>query len=323
MRSLISVLPALLGIALVLVACGDDSDPSAGENPAELTAIATTTHVADLVRNVGGARVEVRGILPAGADPHDYEPRPSDAASLTEAPVVFRSGGDLDGWLDDLLDNAGADSEVVSLIDRVETIENGHDHEGEDKDEEHIDPHWWQDPRNAILAVAAVRQALTEADPEGRDSYQRNASAYTKQLQRLDSGIADCLDQVPPAQRKLVTTHDALGYFAERYDIEVVGALIPSLSTQAQPSSKDINNLVDQIRDENVNAIFPETAINDRIEQAVSREAGAKVGKALWADSLGPKGSTGDTYLNAMAFNAEAIVDGMTDGKIVCRPEGQ
>jgi len=127
--------------------------------------------------------------------------------------------------------------------------------------------------------------------------------------------------QVPAGLRKLVTTHDALGYFADRYDVEVVGALIPSLSTQAQPSVEDINALVGQIRDEGVKAIFPETAINNKLEQAVSREAGAEVGKPLWADSLGPEGSTGDTYLKAMAFDTEVMVDGMTAGKVACKPK--
>jgi zinc/manganese transport system substrate-binding protein len=309
-RAFISLL-VVACIAPVLGSCGGDA--GSGDSEAHLTAVATTTQVADLVANVGGERVDVEGILSPGGDPHAYEPRPSDAAALADAAVVFKSGGDVDGWLDDLIDNAGADAEVVSLIDHVHTIQ------GEDEGEE-SDPHWWQDPRNAILAVAAVRDALIEADPEGHDIYRRNAAAYTRRLERLDSAIAACIAKVPTGQRKLVTTHDALGYFAARYDVEVVGALIPSLSTQAQPSVKDIAALVDQIREEGVKAIFPETAINDRLEQAVSREAGAEVGKPLLADSLGREGSTGDTYLEAMASNTEAMVDGMTAGEVACRP---
>jgi ABC-type Zn uptake system ZnuABC Zn-binding protein ZnuA len=312
MRTLVPLL-VLSCTALALTSCGGDAGSGAGGGEADLTAVATTSQVADLVKDVGGARVDVQGILPPGGDPHAFEPRPSDAASLTDAPVVFRSGGDLDGWLDELLDNAGADADVVSLIDHVHTIQG--DTGGE------IDPHWWQDPRNAILAVAAVRDALTEVDPEGRETYRRNAAAYTRRLGRLDAEIAACMAKVPAGRRKLVTTHDALGYFANRYDVEVVGALIPSLSTQAQPSVGDIKALVGQIRDEGVEAIFPETAINDKLEQAVSREAGTEVGKPLWADSLGPEGSTGDTYLKAMAFNTEAMVDGMTAGKLACKPK--
>ena len=312
MRTLVLVL--VLGcVALLLTSCGEDADSGAGGGEADLTAVATTSQVADLVSNVGGARVEVEGILPPGGDPHAFEPRPSDAAALTDAAVVFRSGGDLDGWLDELLDNAGADADVVSLIDHVRTIRSG---AGEE-----IDPHWWEDPRNAILAVAAVRDALTEVDPAGRDTFRRNAAAYTQRLRRLDSEIAACMAKVPAGRRKLVTTHDALGYFADRYDVEVVGALIPSLSTQAQPSVEDINALVGQIRDEGVKAIFPETAINDKLEQAVSREAGAEVGAPLWTDSLGREGSTGDTYIEALSSNTEAMVDGMTAGKVACKPK--
>ena len=312
MRTLVLVL--VLGcVALLLTSCGEDADSGAGGGEADLTAVATTSQVADLVSNVGGARVEVEGILPPGGDPHAFEPRPSDAAALTDAAVVFRSGGDLDGWLDELLDNAGADAEVVSLIDHVHTIQ-------ADAGEE-IDPHWWEDPRNAILAVAAVRDALTEVDPAGRDTFRRNAAAYTQRLRRLDSEIAACMAKVPAGRRKLVTTHDALGYFADRYHVEVVGALIPSLSTQAQPSVEDINALVGQIRDEGVKAIFPETAINDKLEQAVSREADAEVGAPLWTDSLGREGSTGDTYLEALSSNTEAMVDGMTAGKVACKPK--
>jgi ABC-type Zn uptake system ZnuABC Zn-binding protein ZnuA len=307
------VLLLVLGsTALPLTSCGGDADSGAGDQ-AKLTAVATTSQVADLVSNVGGARVDVDGILPSGGDPHAFEPRPSDAASLTDAPVVFRSGGDLDGWLDELLDNAGADADVVSLIDHVHTIRA--DTGGE------IDPHWWQDPRNAILAVAAVRDALTEVDPKGRATYRRNAVAYTRRLRRLDSEIAACMAKVPAGRRQLVTTHDALGYFADRYHVDVVGALIPSLSTQAQPSVEDINALVGQIRDEGVKAIFPETAINEKLEQAVSREADAEVGAPLWTDSLGREGSTGDTYIKAMAHNTEAMVDGMTAGAVGCRPK--
>jgi ABC-type Zn uptake system ZnuABC Zn-binding protein ZnuA len=314
-RALVSLL--VLGcIAPALASCGGEADSDAGGARADLTAVATTSQVADLVGNVGGARVDVEGILPAGGDPHAFEPQPSDAASLTDAAVVFKSGGDLDGWLDELLDNAGADADVVSLIDHVHTIQGDKEDAGEE-----IDPHWWQDPRNAMLAVAAVRDALIKADPEGRAAYRRNAAAYSQRLRRLDSEIAACMAKVPTGQRKLVTTHDALGYFANRYGVEVVGALIPSRSTQAQPSVKDINALVDQIRDEGVEAIFPETAVNDKLEQAVSREAHAEVGKPLWADSLGREGSTGDTYLKAMAFNTEVMVDGMTAGEVACRPK--
>ncbi len=273
----------------------------------ELTVVATTTQVGDLARNVGGRRVEVEQILSSGADPHDYEPRPSDAAALADAPLVFKSGGELDEWLDGLIDSAGSDAEIVDLIGSVGTTRAD-------------DPHWWQNPRNATAAVAAIRDALIEADPEGRETYRANAAAYTERLERLDERIAACIKRVPAAQRKIVTTHDALGYYADRYGIEVIGSVIPSLSTQAQPSAGDIDRLVRQIEDENVEAVFPESGVSDRLEQALSREAGAEVGAPLWADTLGEEGSPSGTYLGAMAANTEALVDGMTGGRVSCRP---
>jgi zinc/manganese transport system substrate-binding protein len=287
--------------------CGEGDSEASG---AELTVVATTTQVTDLVQNVGGRRVEVHGILDTNADPHDYEPRPSDVGAIGDAPVVFKSGGDIDGWLDELIENAGGDPRVVSLIDSIHTIE------GDEKDG--VDPHWWENPRNAIRAVAVIRDALIEADPSGHEVYSRNAAAYLRRLEALDREIADCMRRVPVDKRKFVTTHDALSYFAERYDVEVVGALIPSLSTQAQPSARDIDELVDQIREEDVEAIFPETALNERLESAVSREAGAEVGGHLWADALGPEGSGAETYLDAMRRNADTMAEGMSGGAVTC-----
>jgi ABC-type Zn uptake system ZnuABC Zn-binding protein ZnuA len=288
--------------ASALSACGNDGS---GANGRELTVVATTTQVGDLVRRVGGDRVDVEQILTSGADPHDYEPRPSDAAALAGAAVVFRSGGDLDGWLDGLIDSAGSDAGVVELSDSVEKLGS--------------DPHWWQNPQNAIRAVATIRDALIEADPAGRRTYTRNAAAYAKKLERLDAQVAACIERVPAAKRKLVTTHDALAYYADRYGIEAIGSVIPSLSTQAQPSAKDVSRLVDQIEDEGVEAVFPESGISDRLEQALSREAGAEVGAPLWADTLGEEGTAAGTYTGALVHNTRALVDGMSGGSVSCR----
>src|SRR5215212_11680879 len=151
----------LLAAAVSVTGCGDGGG---GTGDASVNVVATTTQVTDLVRNVGGDRVSVDSILRPNSDPHEYEPRPSDAAALSDADLVFRSGGDLDEWLDDVVDSAGGDADEVTLIDSVKTI-------GGEGGE--TDPHWWQNPRNAILAVAAIRDALIEADPGGRGGYDR------------------------------------------------------------------------------------------------------------------------------------------------------
>ena len=295
----------LLLLAAAVLGCGDGGSPDGG---GKLTVAATTPQVADLARNVGGDRVDVRTIVPASADPHDYEPRPSDVAAIADAGVVLRSGGDLDEWLGELTDNAGGDAQTASLIDSVETI----DGEGE------TDPHWWQDPRNAARAVRTIERMLEEADPEGRERYRQNADRYAARLRALDAGIARCVGRVPAAKRKIVTTHDALGYFADRYGIEVVGAVIPSLSTQAQASAGDVQRLVEQIRAEGVEAIFPESAVSAKLEEAIARESGAAIGDSLYADSLGPEGTEAGTYLGATAANADALVEGMSGGRVAC-----
>jgi zinc/manganese transport system substrate-binding protein len=305
---LLPVLLSLAATAAVVTACGGDSGGSGGR---ELSAVATTTHAGDLLRSVGGDRVDVRTLLGPEADPHGYEPRPSDVAAISKAALVVKSGGELDEWLDDLLENAGGDAETLTLIDSVRTIPG---------DGGEADPHWWQDPRNAVLATREIERALVRLDPDGRAAYERNARAYVERLRRLDAAIAACMRKVPDAKRKLVTTHDALRYFANRYHVEIVGAIIPSRSTQAQPSAQDVDELVDQIRAQGVEAIFPETALNPKLERAISREAGASVGDALWADSLGPEGTDGETYIEAMASNTGAMVNGMTGGEVSCRP---
>jgi ABC-type Zn uptake system ZnuABC Zn-binding protein ZnuA len=295
----LAVLVAVAVGMMVVAGCGDDSGSADG-----LSVVATTTQAADLARQVGGGGVNVEGMLRPGGDPHDYEPRPSDVAAVAGAAVVFRSGGEVDDWLGDVIDNAGGDAEVVTLIDSVKRLDD--------------DPHWWQDPRNGVRAVEAIRAELSKVDPGGRAAYARNAERTIRRLRRLDRKIAGCVARVPAAKRKIVTTHDALGYFARRYGVEVVGAVIPSLSTQAQASAGDVERLVEQIRREGVEAVFPESSVNPDIELAIAREAGARIGDSLYADSLGTKGSAGETYIGALAADARRLVRGMSGGRVAC-----
>jgi ABC-type Zn uptake system ZnuABC Zn-binding protein ZnuA len=185
-----------------------------------------------------------------------------------------------------------------------------------------LDPHWWQDPRNAVRALGQIRAALSRADPAGRDQYARRTAAAAGRLRRLDRSVTRCIRRVPPAQRTLVTSHDALGYYADRYGLRLVGAVIPSLSSQAQPSARDVTRLVRQIRRERVRAIFPERSLNPKLEAAVSRESGARVGGGLWTDALGPPGSSGATYARSIASNTETLARDLTGGRVRCRVAG-
>ncbi|HWT23485.1 MAG TPA: zinc ABC transporter substrate-binding protein [Solirubrobacteraceae bacterium] len=286
--------------ALLLAGCSASGDAAADGGR---TVVATTTQAADLARAVGGARVSVVGLLAPNADPHDYEVRPDDVKALAGAMLVVRSGGDLDDWLGDAIEASGTHAPTLTLIDHVER-------RGDD-------PHWWQDPRNGIRAVAALRDGLVRADPDGRRGYVRRAAHVTARLRALDAAAARCLARIPASRRKLVTTHDALGYYAARYDLEVVGTVIPSLSTRAQPSAGDVAALVAMIRREGVGAVFAESSVRPEVERAIAREAGARVGRPLWADTLGPAESDGATYLRSLAANTRAIAEGL--GALRCR----
>jgi zinc/manganese transport system substrate-binding protein/manganese/iron transport system substrate-binding protein len=298
---MLRALPLLL-LVVLLPGCGG-ADAS-GDAPVRV--VATTGQAADFARAVGGDRVAVTGLLAPNADPHEFEVRPDDVKALADADLVVRSGGDLDEWLDGALDSSGSDAPQITLADHVTVVDD--------------DPHWWQDPHNAIAAVAALRAALVEADPAGAAAYRRNAAAYTRELERLDERVRACIDRVPAARRTLVTTHDALGYYARRYGIRVVGAVIPSRSTVAQPSAGEVAALVDTIRREGVRAVFAESSVNADVEEAIARDAGATVGTALWADTLGPADSDGATYVDSIASNTAALVDGFTGGEVSCRP---
>jgi zinc/manganese transport system substrate-binding protein len=309
MRSMAALLALSLATSIATAGCGNDRGSGSADGR-KVEVVATTTQVANLVHNVGRERVDVHQILQPNSDPHGYEPRPSDAKAVADARAIFRSGGDVDDWMGDVIDNAGGDAPQLTLIDGLATR----------RLEDEADPHWWQNPRNAERAVRAIRDELVKVDPDGRASYERAARRYLGRLVRLDRQTAACIGRLPVTRRKLVTSHDALGYYADRYGLEVIGAVIPSLSSQAQPSAKDVQRLVDQIRSTGVKAIFPESSINPKLERAVARESGAETGSPLWTDSLGPSGSSGATYLDSIAFNTAAIVKGLSGGTIVCRP---
>jgi ABC-type Zn uptake system ZnuABC Zn-binding protein ZnuA len=302
------VLATGLCLAL-LVASSGCGDAHADRRP---VVVATTTQVADIARNVAGPDVKVVSILAPNADPHEYEIRPPDMKALTHARLVVRSGGDVDGWLGDAVAGGGSGASTLDLIRHVAQRRAGAD----------LDPHWWQDPRNAIRAVGAIRDALVRADPGHAAAYRAGAARYTARLRALDAAVARCWAGVPRSERVLVTTHDALGYYARRYGLRVVGAVIPSLSTAGQPSSGELTALVRTIRAQHVRAVFAEESVNPKVEAAIAADSGARVGAPLWADALGPRGSSGATYATSIVANTRALVGGLTGGRQTCALRG-
>jgi ABC-type Zn uptake system ZnuABC Zn-binding protein ZnuA len=214
-----------------------------------------------------------------------------------------------------VVSESGSDAKVVDLGSQVPQRVPG---ETSGPEASRFDAHWWHDPRNAEKAVLVIRDALARADPDHTAAYDRNAEAYLAKLRRLDSAIGDCLGAVPAAERKLVTDHDAFNYFARRYGIQVVGAVIPSQSTTAQPSAGDVAKLSALIRREGVKAVFPESSVNPKLAQQIASQTGARANFTLYGDTLGPKGSAGATYLTMEAANADAMARGFTGGAHGC-----
>ena len=303
---------ALGALALLAAGCG-----SAGGDPGKVDVVATTTQLGDFAREVGGEAVEVDQILEPNSDPHDYEPRPSDVEGAAKAEVIFVSGDDLDAWIGEIVSDSGSDAEVVDLGAEVPVRLPG---ESSGEEASRYDSHWWHDPRNAEAAVRGIGRALIAADPSQRQTFKRNARAYLAKLRALDRGIAKCIDSVPPARRKLVTDHDAFGYFAQRYGVEVIGAVIPSQTTQAQPSAQDLSELAKTIEAEDVQAIFPESSLSSKVADAIANQTGASADYTLYGDTLGPEGSDGDTYIGMEKANADAMVRGFTGGERGCSP---
>jgi len=292
--------------ALGASGCGAD----AGGRDGALEVVATTTQLGDIVRAIGGDAVDVHQILAPNSDPHDYEPRPGDVKAAASAAVVFESGDDLDGWMADIVEQSGAEAAVVVAGEHA--VSRAADD----------DPHWWHDPRNVAAAIPALRDALIAADPDERADYERGARAYLAKVSALDRGIERCFAAVPEAQRKLVTDHDAFGFFARRYGIRVVGAVIPAAATQAQPSAGAVAELVELVRREGVRAVFPESSASPDLARTIAERTGATAEHTLYGDTLGPEGSDGATYLTMERHNADAMARGFTGGAAGCAIPG-
>jgi len=288
--------------ALVVAGCSASGGGAGGDRAGAgggLRVVATSTQVADLAANVGGDRVQVTSLLKPGIDPHDYEPSPADIDAIAHADLVLENGVGLEAWLGDTVDSSGFDGPVVDTSQGVRLRMAGGA----------ADPHIWQDPRNAERMAATIERGLAAAEPSAATTFQANLAAYTRQLQALDSEVQRQIDSL--ANKKLVTNHDAFGYYVDRYGLQLVGSVIPSFDTSAELSGRDIRDLVAEIKATRVKAILSETSLPPRTAETIGREAGVKVvtgEDALYGDTLGPRGSDGDTYLKMIRHNTRTIV---------------
>jgi len=278
---------------------------AAARDDGPLKVVATTPITADLFRQVGGQLVEVESILPTNADAHDFEPRPEDIIKVEDAAAVFKHGLHLDEWANDLIENSGTEAQVFVVTDGIETLESDEEEFAEG------DPHVWFDPTRAQQMVDNIAAGLGAVDPDGADSYQQRATAYDSQLSTLDQEIRDRIVLIPEDQRKIVTNHDALGYYADRYGLTVVGTVFPGSDTRSEPSAQEVVDLVDSINQEGVKAVFAENTVNPTLAEELANEAGVEIVDTLFTDSLGDPGSGADTYIGLMQTDTRLIVEAL------------
>ncbi len=301
----------LLGTALILSACAGQGEQASGN--ARLKVVATTSIVGDVTAQVGGELIELSVLLPVGADPHSFELSPQDVAAVSEADLIFANGAGLETFLDNLIESAGAQEKVVQVSEGIEFQESAGEHEAGEEEHEHaegIDPHTWTDPNNVLVWLQNIEAALSERDPANAAAYQSNADYYRGELAALDAWIRMQVEQIPPAQRKIVTDHLQFGYFAAQYGFEQVGAILPGFSTLAQPSAQDLAALEDAIASLQVKAIFVGNNFNPSLAERVAEDTNTRL-LFVYTGSLSEAGGEAGTYLDYMRFNTAAFVEGL------------
>lgn len=285
---------AVLSLSVLIGAVAGCGGSEAGDGRAEV--VVTTTILGDVVRAVAGDAVAVDVVLPLGADPHDFAASARQAEAMASADLLVVNGGDFEHGLDDVIESAAdGGTPVFTFLDHARPLEDG-------------DPHFWTDPTRMADAVDALVPELAELDGVDGEALEARAAEYLEQLDALDAEVEALLADVPDERRVLVTNHEVLGYFADRYDLEVVGAVIPSLTTSAAPSASDVDELAELIRDEGVPAIFAETTQSTDLAEALAEAVGRDVAVVeLFSESLGEEGSGAETYLGLVRTDASRI----------------
>jgi ABC-type Zn uptake system ZnuABC Zn-binding protein ZnuA len=273
-------------------ACG----PAPAVNENDLKILASTTFLADIAQNVTGDRAVVDSLLPFDADPHAYQAAPSDVRRIAESDLLILNGMGYEHFIEPLLENAGGERLIVEAASGL----------GQDGD----DPHMWLDPNPVITYVENIRDGLIQVDPDGAEIYRANADSYITELKGLDSWIVDQVAQIPAEDRLLVTNHEALGYFAQRYGFKIVDTVLPSFSSEASASAQEIAATIDAVRATGARVIFLDEVENKDLAEQIASETGVKIVDDLHLESL-TQGPPAGTYIEMMKHNVLQIVEGL------------
>jgi zinc/manganese transport system substrate-binding protein len=266
-----------------------------------LKVVASFSILGDLVRNVGGNSVEVSTLVGADSDAHVYSPTPADAKKVADAKLIVVNGLGFEGWLPRLVQSSGSKAKIVTATEGISPRRIG----------SAADPHAWQSVGNAKIYVANIRDALSTVDPANAGQYRTNAEAYLARLDALDREVRDTIAKLPPARRKVISTHTAFGYFAASYGVEFIAPL--GVSTESEPSARDIAKIITQIKQAKIPAVFLENVTDPRLIQRISAETGARVGGTLYSDGLTGEKGDAPTYIDMVRHNIKALTRALGD----------
>ncbi|WP_332118049.1 metal ABC transporter substrate-binding protein [Azorhizobium caulinodans] len=311
----------LLAAALVLGAT-----PALAQSPApaaKLPVVASFSILGDFVKNVGGDRIALSTIVGPNADTHVYQPTPNDAKKLAGAKVIFVNGLGFEGWMDRLVKASGTKATVVVATKGITPRERSKDEPQDDDDHgpkgkkadaghDHgpIDPHAWQSVANAKVYVANVRDGLIAADPAGKDTYTANAAAYLAKLDQLEAEVKAAMSAIPEANRRIITSHDAFGYFGDAYGLKLLAP--EGVSTESEASAKDVGKIIRQIKEQHIPAVFLENVTNPRLIERLGKESGAIVGGTLYSDALSRDNGPASTYIDLVRYNIRQLSGALT-----------
>jgi len=289
----------------LLVLSGCDKKKGASSDDKRPLIVATTTMLTDLTRQIGGDIVRVEGIMKPGSDPHLYQPTPQDARLVASSQMVVKSGMNLEGWIDDLIENAGGTRPIVNASTGVKALKMEGKAGG-------LDPHFWFDLEAWTVAAKNVGRALISLvgkDTPEAEIIRKRLDAYLQQVGRLDVWVREQLSSIPRDQRVLVTSHDAFAYFGRAYKIEVVS--VQGISTEQKASQRDLANIIEKVKKQRVRAVFSETSVNPALIEQVARETDAKVNGPLYSDSIGASDGPAGTFVGTVTENIRMLTESL------------
>ena len=332
---------AIMCMAVFLIACGNNEEEisvvqdsgtevtiTAEDSGKNLAVLATTPMLGEFVKKVAGENIEVQVLMPYAVDPHNFEPSPQDVKKINEADLVFYVGLQYEtASLRKLLENSVESGQVlIEIGSKVNPIEFGNDdhdkhddhddkdkHDDEDKHDDHdhgiFDPHFWFDPNRVALAVGAIKNELINIDPENKNDYESSANNYLDKLKALDGQIATLIETIPSDNRKIITTHESLGYLENRYGVEVLVTIIPSVTTEDGVTPKQLVKVIEEIKEHEIKVLFLESESPTKSAEIIAAETNIKLVSGLWVETL----KINQSYIDFLKTNVDLIVENLKD----------